>query len=161
LKLKLKSKSGKIFPLDLHSLTFFPCCVAGGPPGTVVNQNVEIYEPPYLFEANGVRATRPVITNMQDGVQFDETVQVGFANATKIRRVRLIRLGSVTHSFNMDERMLRLRFTQTRGSSSLEVKFPSGPATTPPGYYMVFLVNNLGVPSEAKIVNLSTTPSAS
>ncbi len=37
---------------------------------------------------------------------------MNFSDAAKIGRVSLIRLGSVTHSLNMDERMLSLAFSQ-------------------------------------------------
>jgi hypothetical protein len=37
---------------------------------------------------------------------------VSFSDAAKIGCVSLIRLGSVTHSLNMDERMLSLAFSQ-------------------------------------------------
>ena len=87
----------------------------GGRPGPVVNENVEIYSPPYLFQANGEPTTRPVITSLPTNQPaYGGTIHLRFSDAAKIDRVSLIRLGSVTHSFNMDERMASLEFTQHR-----------------------------------------------
>ena len=127
----------------------------GGVPGPVINQNAEIYVPPYLFNANGERATRPVITSLSSDPGYGKTIQVDFQDATKISRVSLHRLGSVTHSFNMDERMLRLPFQQQSNALSLDVQFSFGKSVAPPGWYMMFIVNDEGVPSVAKIVNVA------
>ncbi len=104
----------------------------GGRPGPVTQRNAEIYSPPYLFQANGELAIRPVITTLSTSEpDYGEVIQVGFADATKIDRVSFIRLGSVTHSFNMDERMIPLDFTQ-RGNV-LDVEFFFGRSVAPPG----------------------------
>ncbi|MBE9030234.1 DUF1929 domain-containing protein [filamentous cyanobacterium LEGE 11480] len=126
----------------------------GGPPGPVVNQNAEIYSPPYLFkpDGSGKRAARPKIVTPIAGARYGQTVNVNFSNAQKISRVTLIRTGSVTHSFNMDERMRRLPFTQQ--GKQLRIRFPKGRNVTPPGHYMLFLVNDQGVPSKSRIIKL-------
>lgn len=126
----------------------------GGPPGPIINRNAEIYEPPYLFDANGQHAIRPVITSLSSEPGYSQTIQVNFADAAKISRVTLIRFGAVTHSFNMDERMLFLPFTQHSNALALDVKFWFSKAVVPPGFYMMFLVNDQGVPSKARIVQL-------
>lgn len=124
----------------------------GGPPGPEINRDAEIFEPPYLFAADGGRAIRPVISIMGQP-KYGKSITVTLAAATTIRRVSLIRLGSVTHSFNMDERALTLQFEQ-QTLRSLNVTFASSRGACPPGWYMLFLVSNLGVPSVAEIVSL-------
>jgi hypothetical protein len=52
----------------------------------------------------------------------------------------------------MDERMIPLDFTQ-RGNV-LDVEFFFGRSVAPPGWYMLFIVDSEGVPSEAKILSL-------
>jgi hypothetical protein len=126
----------------------------GGPPGPIINRDAEIYEPPYLFDANGQHATRPVITSLSSEPGYSTTIQVNFEDATTISRVTLIRFGSVTHSFDMDSRMLFLAFTQHSNALALDVTFSFGKAVAPPGFYMMFLVNDEGVPSKARIVHL-------
>jgi Domain of unknown function (DUF1929) len=125
----------------------------GGPPGPEINLNAEIYEPSYLFAADGSRATRPFIAAMFGEPNYLETVLVVLTGRHTIDRVSLIRFGSVTHSFNMDERALTLDFEQST-TLTVRITFPSDRVVCPPGWYMLFLVNDLGVPSVAQIVSL-------
>ena len=70
--------------------------------------------------------------------------------------VTLLRLGSVTHAFNMNQRISRLSFTQTAGG--LNVVAPTNANLAPRGHYMLFVVNGNGVPSVAEIVHLTPDP---
>ena len=72
--------------------------------------------------------------------------------AWTIKRVTLIKTGSVTHSCNFEQRFMELSFTAT--ASGLSVTAPTGPTVAPPGYYMVFAFNNQGVPSIAHIIRI-------
>ncbi|HMH06985.1 MAG TPA: galactose oxidase early set domain-containing protein, partial [Terriglobales bacterium] len=66
--------------------------------------------------------------------------------------------GSVTHSFDMDQRYVGLSFTAGQGatsSGSLTVAGPPNSNIAPPGYYMLFLVNKAGTPSLASWVQVS------
>jgi galactose oxidase len=107
----------------------------------------ETYSPSYLF--NG---TRPTITSAPTSVNYSENMTITTPNASDITSVSFIRLGSVTHAFNMDQRYIPLTFTQNGGD--LIVQSPSGTNIAPPGYYMLFILNANGVPSQAKIVHL-------
>ena len=60
--------------------------------------------------------------------------------------------GSVTHSFDMDQRYVGLSFTAASGS--LKVSGPPNSNIAPPGYYMLFLVNKSGTPSIASWVQV-------
>ena len=117
--------------------------------GTFGGASAEIYSPPYLF--NG---SRPTITSAPTSVAYGQSFFVGTPNATSISKVTLIALSSVTHNFNMGQRISRPSFSQATGG--LNVTAPSNPNTTPPGYYMLFILNSSGVPSVAKIVQINT-----
>jgi hypothetical protein len=126
----------------------------GGPPGPERNMNAEIYEPPYLFAPDGSYAIRPVIATYMGEPTYGQTIHVVLTGTNnKIVRVSIIRFGSVTHSFNMDERAMTLKFTML-SELSLSIKFTNNRSYLPPGWYMLFLVNDLGVPSRALTVNL-------
>jgi hypothetical protein len=73
-------------------------------------------------------------------------------NADSIIDVTLVRLSSVTHSFNMNQRFKRLSFTRAAGA--LNITAPSDQNVTPPGHYMLFILNGSGVPSVAKIIQI-------
>ena len=64
--------------------------------------------------------------------------------------------GSSTHSFDFDQRVVSLSFTT--GSAELSATAPPNGSIAPPGYYMLFLVNESGVPSVATFVHLSANP---
>ncbi|TMI03992.1 MAG: DUF1929 domain-containing protein, partial [Betaproteobacteria bacterium] len=114
---------------------------------------VELYSPPYLFAG-----ARPTITSAPAVVSFGQSYFVETPDAANIAKVRWIRLGSVTHAFNMNQRINSLSFSQAPGG--LNVVSPSNPNLAPPGHYLLFILNANGVPSIAKIVQLgsSTAP---
>jgi galactose oxidase len=115
-------------------------------------KSAEIYSPPYLFQG-----PRPTITSAPATVVYGEPFFVGTPDATSVSSVTLIALSSVTHGFNMSQRISRPVFSQATGG--LNVTAPSSPNTTPPGYYMLFILNSDGVPSVAPIVQISdSTP---
>jgi Concanavalin A-like lectin/glucanases superfamily/Galactose oxidase-like, Early set domain/Bacterial Ig domain/Glucodextranase, domain B/Kelch motif len=109
--------------------------------------NGEIYSPPYLF-----KGSRPVISSVPVQIGYGQTITVQTPDASRISTVSLIKLGSVTHQFNMDQRYVPLTFTP--GSGSLSVQTPANRNLAPPGHYMVFIVDTNGVPSIAPIVNI-------
>jgi hypothetical protein len=74
-------------------------------------------------------------------------------DAGSIASVVLMKAGSVTHSFDMDQRYVGLSFAA--GSGSLNVTGPPNSNIAPPGYYMLFLVNQAGTPSLASWVQVS------
>ena len=68
----------------------------------------------------------------------------------------LLKPGSATHSFDMDQRFVGLPFSVQNGG--LSVSLPKNSNLTPPGYYMLFLVNQAGVPSIAQFVQVTGAP---
>ena len=128
----------------------------GGAPGPLTNLNAEIYYPPYLFTADGQEAVRPVIVGTPDYLQVGKTLAIDVAPGSAIGRVVLVKTGSVTHGFNMDQRFLELPF-RTEGNR-LYAQAPTHAPDATPGYYMLFVLDAAGVPSRAKILNLGVAP---
>jgi Domain of unknown function (DUF1929)/Bacterial Ig domain len=122
-------------------------------------KNAEIFTPPYLFkhDGSGQLAPRPQIAAAPDTVSHGTSFQIGTPDAASIARVGLLRLGSQTHSVEMEARYLPLSFTV--GSGTLTATVPANMNTAVPGYYMLFIVDANGVPSVAKILMLdASTP---
>ena len=116
--------------------------------------DAEIYSPPYLFDLNGQPVARPVITSIQTKkIGLGQTMQVGYSSATGITSAVLVRLGSVTHGNNQDQRRVPLSFTVN--GSNLNVTMPATGQMCPPGPYMLFILNANGTPSVAKIITLA------
>jgi hypothetical protein len=124
----------------------------GGAPGPVNNLNAEIYYPGYLYQSNGQPAIRPIITNVPATVKLGNTFTVTTDTTTAVSKVAIARAGSVTHSFNPDQRYLGLKYTQS--GANLMVKMTSDPDVAIPGYYLLFIFKG-GVPSIAKIIKVT------
>jgi hypothetical protein len=124
--------------------------LSGGGDG---NLDAELYQPGYLF-----KGARPTITTAPATITYDGSFFVETPDAGQIGRVTLVRLSSVTHSFNMDQRINRLAFSAAAGG--LNVTAPTSANLSPPGYYMLFILNGSGVPSVARIVRVAAPPPA-
>lgn len=130
----------------------------GGAPGPkntapVNNANAEIYYPPYLFTATGQFAPRPRIVQAPDLLTVGTSFALRVDNPLAISRVTLIKTGSVTHSFNMEQRFLELPFRNT--GTELLVTAPASLNRATPGKYLLFVLDAKGVPSTARIVSVA------
>ena len=134
--------------------------LAGGNPSRGnYESRMEIYKPAYLFKSDGTLATRPSITSAPASASYGNAFTVQTPDAASITSVALVRNGTVTHAFGMDQRMVGLAFAA--GSGLLTVTAPPNGNIAPPGYYMLFLINSSGVPSVAKsiqVVNSASNP---
>src|ERR1700730_16251330 len=155
---KMASAGSNAFPTLYHSMPLLlpdaTVWVAGGNPSRgSVEPHVEIYTPPYLYNSSGTLATRPSITSVTPGViGYGTSFQVQTPDVANIASVVIMKNGSVTHAFDMDQRLVGLSFTP--GSGVLNVTGPPNGNIAPPGYYMIFLINTSGVPSVAKFVQV-------
>lgn len=120
-----------------------------------LQKNAQIFSPPYLFRSDGTGnlATRPVIENAPGEVGYAQMFQVETHQANEIRKVGLVRIGSVTHSQNMEQRYVPLTFVEQ--NNGLEINPPDNGSIAPPGYYMLFIVDSAGVPSVSKMLRLN------
>ena len=116
--------------------------------GNVGGTNAQVFSPPYLSAG-----ARPTISLAPAGVGYGETVFVGTPDASTISEVTWLRTGSTTHTFDQSQRFMPLSFTQASGG--LNVTMPASGNIAPPGYYLLFLLNSSGVPSVAKIIQIS------
>jgi hypothetical protein len=124
-----------------------------------------IYSPPYLFKSDGTprsNADRPQIvrvsrTELNYGEQFTVEYQLA-RDGAGIQSIVLVRPGSVTHSVNFEQRLVRLHYLLTvPDMGQAVVVAPWSAAIAPPGWYMLFLVDENGVPSEAAWIRLKHT----
>jgi hypothetical protein len=121
---------------------------SGDGPGLPRELNAEIYSPPYLF-----RGPRPVIAGAPTEVGYGEAFFVATPDAGRIARVSLVRLASVTHAFDQNQRFSDLSFRKRAGG--LTVTAPELGTIAPPGHYLLFILDGNGVPSTARIVRVS------
>ena len=113
----------------------------------------EIFSPPYLFKLDGTPATRPTVSGAPTQVGYGSSFPVTVTSAAPIAKVTWIRLSTVTHATNMNQRLNYLSFTAN--GSTLTITVPANANLAPPGHYMLFVLDANGVPSVASIVRIS------
>lgn len=118
-------------------------------PGLVDQFNAEFFSPPYLFQG-----TRPTISTAPASIDISQAFEVTLGNvpSSDIERVTLIRLASVTHQFDMDQRFIELDH-MVMTPSTLRVDAPPNVGVAPPGWYMLFVLDD-GVPSIGEYVQV-------
>ncbi len=124
----------------------------GGAPGPVVNKNGQIFRPPYLYSGTAA-AVRPGTSVASTNLAYGGTVAITVNSVRPIARVTLVKTGAVTHSFNNDQRFLELPFT--RGGNTVTATVPGSTYSATPGYYLLFVLDDKGVPSIGKIMHLA------
>jgi hypothetical protein len=121
-----------------------------------LGKNAQIFTPPYLFkkDGSGEFAPRPEITAAPSALPYGAPFEITTPNAASIRKAALVRLGAVTHSTNMEQRYVPLSFTA--GSGELAATSPQNANVAPPGVYMLFIIDDAGVPSLAKMIQVGS-----
>lgn len=117
----------------------------------------QVYSPPYLFDASGNPAPQPKLSNppsvVRPGVKF--TVDASEA----IDRFTFIKMSSSTHGMDTDQRFLEIPAVATGTGNTYELEPHSNPNVLTPGYWMLFGINNSGVPSVALALRVETLES--
>lgn len=109
----------------------------------------QIYKPTYLF-----RGTRPKLTSGPAALAYGATGSFGFTKASgaTIKSVSLLRPSATTHSTDVEQRLIDVPFTSSNGVAKVTV--PSNPNLTPPGWYMLTLLDSKNRPSPARWVHI-------
>jgi len=127
--------------------------------------SAEIYWPPYLFDGDRC-ALRPEIRSVASPaapptggawatLDYGATFGIFSEHAQPGMRAVLVAPAAVTHSVDMNQRLVSLQVRATIAGGGLNVTAPAGPAIAPPGYYMLFVVDAAGTPSVARWVRLA------
>jgi hypothetical protein len=147
--------SGSYFRRNYHSTSLLI------PDGTIFTAggdvwNAEIFYPPYLFTKDWnnktILAKRPEILDLDQDINRGELI-LSTSTSKNITKVTLISAGSKTHSQGSEPKFRTLEFSKL-DNNQLSVQIPKNRDETQNGLYMIFLINDSGVPSIGKIVNL-------
>ncbi|KAG8525625.1 uncharacterized protein KY384_009269 [Bacidia gigantensis] len=115
--------------------------------------DAQIFRPPYLFNAAGAPATRPVITALSsDKVALGGTF-IAITNG-KVKEFSIVRLGSTTHTVNTDQRRIPLKPTADMGNT-YTLALPNDAGVALPGYWFLFAIDAAGVPSVARTIKMT------
>jgi hypothetical protein len=108
---------------------------------------IEIFEPWYFC------GRRPSITEAAKKACHGEDFEIRTPDAASIRRVVLVRCGTVTHNFTPDQRHITLEFRHDKGDI-LVARVPDNAAVAIVGYYLLFVIDGTGRPSVAKFIQI-------
>jgi hypothetical protein len=120
----------------------------GNPQRTVYEKRIEIYRPAYMAQI------RPTISSAPQTANYNTTITIQTNQAANIKWVHLIRPMAPTHGLDTEQRLVDLPIS-SRTTSSLNVQITANRNLAPPGYYMLFIVNNSNVPSIASWIKLT------
>jgi hypothetical protein len=119
------------------------------PPDPEEEMRLEVFSPPYLF-----RGPRPVIGAAPDTCRYGDTITVASPEAARVAQASLVRNGVTTHSFDAGQRLVDLPVV-AQGGGTLQLAVTGNANIAPPGWYMLFLVDDDGVPSVAHWIRLT------
>ena len=119
------------------------------PPQRNEEMRIEMYAPPYTFAG-----ARPTIGQVAVEWHYGQAVDVATAQPQNILWAELIRGGVTTHAFDNSQRLVDLPIN-ARAQAGLTVQAPATPTLAPPGWYMLFLVDQSHIPSTATWIHIS------
>ena len=120
----------------------------GGPGMFGESAEFEIWNPYYLF-----KSARPEIDALPAAAGYGQQVTMSYTSAVGVSHVVIHRSGSQTHSFSYNQISVPVSFDSTT-ASTISFTLPGNANLLPPGFYMVFLLNDDGVPSVAKYLRI-------
>jgi hypothetical protein len=120
----------------------------GGPlAGDPEKPTLRYLYPPYMWR------TRPGLAWAPPAIGYGAGFPI-YATGAPVDAV-LIGLGSMTHSFDSNQRAVQIAIAPRAGTPNVyDLVGPADTATAPPGHYMLFVLDAARTPSAAKIVQL-------
>jgi hypothetical protein len=112
-------------------------------------KRLEIYTPPYLYHG-----PQPTITDAPAEAAVGSRITVASPEAASITKARLMRPSAATHATDLEQRSVALDIARNP-DGTLALTIPGEAALVPPGYYMLFLVDQAGTPSVARWVHVT------
>jgi hypothetical protein len=119
------------------------------PPDPEEEMRLEVFSPPYLF-----RGPQPTIDAAPDACHYGDTIDIGTPQPASVKWATLMRNGVTTHSFDAGQRLVDLDI-DSRTGGMLRARVPNNPNLAPPGWYMLFLVDQDGVPSVSRWIHVA------
>lgn len=119
-----------------------------------------VFSPPYLYSDATTLAVRPPVgtSAYPQVVKPGQVFTVCTDSAVSVAKVALLKPGSATHAFNMDQRYVSLAFARVTGAAPrLFVTAPASVNHAPPGDYLIYLVGASGTPSVGRWMRVETT----
>ncbi|WP_329283142.1 galactose oxidase-like domain-containing protein [Streptomyces sp. NBC_00691] len=114
-------------------------------------QRIEVFTPPSLHRAG---ADRPVLGEGPQELDQNGRATFRTKDAGRIVTARLMRPSAVTHTTDVEQRSVEAGLTKSPDGTTVTVDVPDDRTLVPPGWYMLFVTDATGVPSEAKWIQV-------
>ncbi|MGY2745362.1 hypothetical protein ACVWZ8_002479 [Arthrobacter sp. UYCu723] len=112
----------------------------------------QIFTPPYLLNADGSARTRPTIVTAPATAATGSRIAV--TTKAPVTNFSLMRMSTVTHTVNTDQRRIPLTATSVSGNTA-SLTLPADRGVLVPGSYMLFAMDANGVPSVASTIRIT------
>lgn len=113
-----------------------------------------VYTPHERFYPDYFDTIRPTITNAPAAIDYSANFEIVTPTPTDVTEVILLRAGAVTHGFNMSQRGIECVIAGT-GPGTLDVEPPPNSNLAPPGWYLLFILDENRVPSVGRWIRLT------
>ncbi len=123
----------------------------GGAATGTTSDTAEIYSPPYLF-----KGPRPVLGTVSSWAGLGDQIEVT-TSGPPARKAVLVAPGAATHGVDMSQRRILLAAPTARPGGRIALRMPANANVAVPGYYMLFLLSDEGVPSLARFIRIDAT----
>jgi hypothetical protein len=110
--------------------------------GVAFDRKVEVYHPPYRFNAK-----RPTVSNVPAEMTRGGTAGITVANASTIKQIVLDHPNAITHTTDVDQRMINVPYT--RDGTAVTLQIPGDEGLVLPGWYRIWVVDGRGGVSKA------------
>ncbi|GGZ22855.1 kelch motif-containing protein [Streptomyces poonensis] len=110
-------------------------------------QRIEIYTPPYLY-----RDARPSLSGGPKTIERGGSATFATQHASSVESARLIRPSASTHVTDVDQKSIALALKTTK--DGITVTVPKNRNLVQSGWYMLFVTDDQGTPSEAQWVKV-------
>lgn len=110
---------------------------------------IEIFKPWYFCR------TRPFLKTVPAKAHHGENITITTPDAAKIAKAVIVKCGTTTHNFNVDQRMIELPIRRSDKPGTLSLKIPSNVNMVIQGYYLLFILDGDNVPSEGKFIQIT------
>ena len=108
---------------------------------------IEIFEPWYFC------GRRPSITDAPPKASHGDAIEIRTPDAADVKKVVIVRCGTVTHNFNSDQRHITLDFKRDKGDVIL-AQVPAQPNVAIVGFYLLFVIDSTGRPSIGRFIQI-------
>ncbi|RDV08314.1 DUF1929 domain-containing protein [Arthrobacter sp. RT-1] len=118
--------------------------IGSNPVDNSYEKRLSVYEPPYLF-----KGARPTITGAPANAKYGQAFALGTTG--NVISASLTSPGSATHQTDTNSRLVDLPLS---GGAAKTATIPTNRALLPPGPYMLTVLDDKGVPSVARWINI-------